>query len=475
MKLPMRSSQFISTWRRHTLVLALVICSSACHLSEANLPQSSAFEPQLHQGLWRSEGYGRWLQISAAGMVLYDHAAPACLRLPLSDEELGAYLNQFSVIDEDTIAFAPDTDASRFVFTRMERSAETALADCLTSENPDPRLNFEYFAAVMGEHYAFFDHYGVDWEARVREQRQQVNENTEPAALFAIFSQMLTGLADAHLSLSAAIDGELRQFHPSHSRVLRPALDRAFAAQSEISDGRSFRRAWFKRYQQLIRDELLTGQKNEDFGGLILWGTIGDIGYINLLRMVGFSDSGHIADEVAGASAAMEEILPQLMNSRRIIVDITANGGGEDEVSRRFASYFASQRVLVYSKQARGSGLAPQQFFVEPAALNYHGPVTLVTSDHSVSAAEIFTLAMRELPNVTQVGDTTRGAHSDVLDKLLPNGWELSLSNETYRDARGMIWEGQGLVPQQYRPIFAGADIETSHLQAIQALLGDLQ
>lgn len=475
MKLPMPSNLSTTAWRRYGLALALVCCSSGCHLDETNLPQSSAFEPQRHQGLWRSEGYGRWLQISDAGMMLYDHAAPACLRLPISDEELGAYLNQFSVIDDDTIAFAPSPDASRFVFTRMDHSAEAALDDCLTSENPDPRLNFEYFAAVMGEHYAFFDLYGVDWDARVRAQRAQVNENTEPAALFAIFSQMLNGLADGHLSLSAAIDGELRHFRPSHSRVLRPALDRAFAAQSAISDGRSFRRAWYKRYQQLIRDELLAGQDNEDFDGLILWGKIGDIGYINLLRMVGFSDSGLIADEVAGVTAAMEEILPQLMNSRRIIVDITANGGGEDEVSRRIASYFASQRVLVYSKQARGSALTPQQFYIEPAALNYRGPVTLVTSDHSVSAAEIFTLAMRELPNVTQVGDTTRGAHSDVLDKLLPNGWELGLSNEIFRDARGVVWEGQGLAPQQYRPIFAGADIETSHLQAIQALLGDLQ
>ena len=34
---------------------------------------------------------------------------------------------------------------------------------------------------------------------------------------------------------------------------------------------------------------------------------------------------------------------------------------------------------------------------------------------------------MRALPNVVQVGGTTRGAFSDMIEKPLPNGWSLNL------------------------------------------------
>ena len=64
-----------------------------------------------------------------------------------------------------------------------------------------------------------------------------------------------------------------------------------------------------------------------------------------------------------------------------------------------------------------------------------------------MSAAEIFSLAMMALPNVTRIGTPTYGILSDSLEKQLPNGWSLGLSNEVYVAADGNLYEGRGIPP----------------------------
>ena len=78
-------------------------------------------------------------------------------------------------------------------------------------------------------------------------------------------------------------------------------------------------------------------------------------------------------------------------------------------VARALAGRFASERVVGYSKYAGDADEAtPQAIFIEPSkGRRYTGPVYLLTSDYTLSAAEVFTMAMRELPNVTHVGQAT--------------------------------------------------------------------
>jgi carboxyl-terminal processing protease len=95
----------------------------------------------------------------------------------------------------------------------------------------------------------------------------------------------------------------------------------------------------------------------------------------------------------------------------------------------------------------------------------------LVTSDFTVSAGEDFTMAMSQLPNVTHRGSRTRGAFSDMLEKGLPNGWKLTLSNEAYLDASGRNLESIGVTPEDPISIFGGDDLDTSHLRAIARIV----
>jgi C-terminal processing protease CtpA/Prc len=79
-------------------------------------------------------------------------------------------------------------------------------------------------------------------------------------------------------------------------------------------------------------------------------------------------------------------------------------------------------------------------------------PLVVLTDDFTVSAAETATMALRALPGTVQIGQPTRGVLSDRLEKVLPNGWTFSLSNEVYMDPKGKIFEGAGVPPDQISP-----------------------
>ena len=104
----------------------------------------------------------------------------------------------------------------------------------------------------------------------------------------------------------------------------------------------------------------------------------------------------------------------------------------------------------------------------------YDKPVTLLTTHVTVSAAETFSMAMRALPTVTHRGEATRGALSDVLEKVLPNGWSLRMSNETYLDAEGELWERRGVIPEEEIEVFREATIDTSHTDVLRELAARL-
>ena len=66
---------------------------------------------------------------------------------------------------------------------------------------------------------------------------------------------------------------------------------------------------------------------------------------------------------------------------------------------------------------------------------------------------------MKELPQVTIIGDHTNGIFSYQLEKRLPNGWEYRLSYQVYFSADMVCYEGKG-VPADIELFNQKADIE---------------
>nr|WP_255557368.1 S41 family peptidase [Dyella sp. ASV21] len=194
---------------------------------------------------------------------------------------------------------------------------------------------------------------------------------------------------------------------------------------------------------------LLPDTYRQALGGALVWGRLqDDVGYLAINEMTGFGVDTDLESERSRLRSALDLALTDLKDTRALVLDISHNLGGEDEVSADIAARFADKIRPAYSKQALHGG-SVQRFDIVPYhGVSYRKPVYMVTSELTASAAEVFALRMRQLPNVIQVGETTQGIFSDATEKGLPNGWILSMSTEIYRDPGGQSYEWCGLSPR---------------------------
>jgi C-terminal processing protease CtpA/Prc len=136
-----------------------------------------------------------------------------------------------------------------------------------------------------------------------------------------------------------------------------------------------------------------------------------------------------------------------------LVIDLRKHFGGDDPAAREVINRFATSRGLYLTSRAKGGDahdafLEPRPFYYEPSgAWQFTKPIMVLTSRRTVSAGENFLLGMRELPQVTLVGDVTSGAYADVGHFKLSNGWELNFPFNRFVDKNGFSWEGVGLPP----------------------------
>ncbi|MEM1054406.1 MAG: S41 family peptidase [Bacteroidota bacterium] len=463
------------TSRLSLLLLALLFSLPVTAQDWRPVSSGDAFHTDLH-GVWQSHGYGWLLTVEADQARMYNISPAGCL----PDDQTSQYLADGSGVfrfDGDTLHLSAfETNSSRYTFDRL--AALPAM--CEAPPGTSPREVFDYAWTVMNRHYAFFDLYSVDWHARYEAIAPTLRDDTSGEELRDAILAMLDGLDDNHLTFSWVIDGNEDDYSARPPRQLRSALRAAFAEQDEIERIGQFGNQWFFANRNRIRDELLGGEFETASGGNVFWGRIGDIGYLNIAGMGGFAETEDDSDatlavETAAVHATMERVLADLGDTKAMIVDVALNQGGYDDVSLAISSHFASRPTPAVTKYAHTAPGATRQILsVIPTGSIYTKPVVVLTSEVTVSAAETFTMQMRALPTVTHVGETTRGALSDVLFRPLPNGWLLTLSNEVYLDHAGMLWEGRGILPEEPMVLFADGDIH-GHVEAIRTLAAQLQ
>ncbi len=156
------------------------------------------------------------------------------------------------------------------------------------------------------------------------------------------------------------------------------------------------------------------------------------------------------ASDLAIAEAAINEALKDLGDTDGLIIDVRFNDGGQDQVALNYVRHFMSQPQVVYSKfSGSGAWATPKkEVILDPQSDNiYLKPTAVLVSGDTVSAAELFTIAISSLPQVTIIGEPTAGALSDVLVKRLTSDILFGVSNETYLDAQGNNYEGGGIPP----------------------------
>jgi C-terminal processing protease CtpA/Prc len=199
----------------------------------------------------------------------------------------------------------------------------------------------------------------------------------------------------------------------------------------------------------LLRRSYLRGEVHRAGNDKLFYGMIDEgIGYLSILTMIRFAAEQEDEQEVL--AEAMDRILLEFEDANALIIDVRTNSGGLGANALLIASRFADQQRLVFSKQThQGDGYTPlREFLVEPRGeRQFTRPVVVLTSGATLSAGEIFVTSMRAFPHVTVVGEATAGAHSDMLEKSLPNGWQFGLSNQVVFAHDGQVYEEVGIPP----------------------------
>jgi C-terminal processing protease CtpA/Prc len=278
---------------------------------------------------------------------------------------------------------------------------------------------------TFAEHYAFFELHQVDWQAQYETYRPLVTASTTQRDLFDILVDLVEPLSDPHVYVAR---GAATRYSPDRPQLWGPMWPQIVGL---------LKRSYLPSdLHQAGNDKLFYGMLDED------------IGYLSIVTMIRFAAEQE--DEREVLAKAMDRILLEFKDANALIIDVRTNSGGLDANALLIASRFADQQRLVFSRKTRqGDGYTPlREFRVEPRGeRQFTKPVVVLTSGATLSAGEIFVMSMRAFPHVTVVGESTAGAHSNMLEKSLPNGWQFGLSNQVVFAHDGRVYEEVGIPP----------------------------
>ena len=443
------------TTRRATLFSAAILLT-APHAASAQ------------SGLWLSEGYGYFFDVTPDTLRAFEITGISCLPSfvgavrPAPSGAVAAYqLGGAPVI----VLLLADSTAGRMRFHENGAASDVVLrrasarpAVCDHPAADTPLSNFDVFTRTWAEQYGFFDVRHVDWPAVVAANRGKVSDTTSAAGLFAVLRGMIEPLQDAHTYIGAP-DPNLRfsGYRPSGDRLPREQWDRAYAT--------------VERY--------LTTPLHSFCNGRLEFGMLApDVGYLRIRSFGTYVPSGSFDEGLVALEAALDTIFASASRWKGFVTDVRINGGGADPYGLAIARRLTAKDYVAYVKEARldpadASRWTPGQpsWVRVTNRPGFRGRVVHLIGTQSVSAAETFTQALlnRE-PAVTRVGQNTQGVFSDVLGRRLPNGWRFGLPNERFV-TNGKSYDGPGIPPTIVVPVFPPSDLASGRDSAIEKAL----
>lgn len=265
----------------------------------------------------------------------------------------------------------------------------------------------------------------VEKDLRGRQQRGEyatITSAEEFAATLTADLQRVTG--DRHL-------------HVDYSEAITPSQAQTDAEEAAPTDSEDLRRRnhGFERVERLPFN----------------------IGYLDLR---GFAPADLLANKLAAA-------MTLLADTRALVIDLRANGGGDPRAVALLASYLFDEPTRLNDIFERGSNVTQQYWTTDTLAGPRYGvarKVYLLIGNDTFSAAEDFAYALKNLGRATLIGASTGGgAHpatarrlNDHFGAIVPTG--RSISPITHTD-----WEGVGVVPD----IAIDADDALAHAQIL--------
>ncbi|TAF77776.1 MAG: hypothetical protein EAZ53_01460 [Bacteroidetes bacterium] len=311
-----------------------------------------------------------------------------------------------------------------------------------------PNGNYDAFWNGVNQNYIFFEETKANWDSIYVKYADSVNSSTSKTRLFNIFSKMMRHLVDGHRVLKAEksdrdnflggnigpIDGSFFVKYPDY----------------DVFDTTSF----ITKYLGGKHGQFSSFADNEEPSKKeMLYGIIEN--RILYARMFFFGNAfSEFPEKVETAKQDVKNFLDSLQNASNsgagLILDLRFNSGGNAREFYEMGSFFVDKDYEWGFNQVRiGTGkndLSPfisEKFTKSKLGVYFKNKVVILTNKRSASAAEILSISLKELPNVTILGDTTFGANGPISkgkeftgNFTLPNNWEMQLAQRKTFDKK---------------------------------------
>ena len=407
--------------------LCLTSCSSS-HDITTNIKEFW-YTPQKGYVLERSAESTKLYGISTSGCTLIDDNL-------ISENYAGIQFNS----NGDQLIGSSNLLAGNIIFDKLIDVNDYCNINEIV-QSDDPQVNFQYFWDIFNDYYAFFELRNINWQDKLALSSTVTSTNLND-----VLESMILPLKDGHVSI---INEELN-INSNRTNLLEIMNSNLTSSDAIETTTELF--SVLRQRISFINSNYLNGQFNTDSNGNMIWGLINnEVGYFNVVTM---EDYASVDQEILTVNNLMNQVMEdvQQANIGKMIIDLRFNTGGHDGIALEIASRFISNSNNVFTKKSKNkTGFTDEQTITlaPKGDFQFTGEIVLLTSPMTASAAEIFILCLKDLPNVTIVGQNTNGVFSEILTHRLPNGTFIGLSNQVYADNSGNVFEGIGIGPIQ--------------------------
>jgi hypothetical protein len=287
----------------------------------------------------------------------------------------------------------------------------------------DFAAQFDSLWSTFDREYSYFDYKQIDWDALRTTFRPQAIAAADQLGLIAVIREMLGRLHDQHVIVR------------NPAGLAMPTYDPQYFINWD-------RAVW----QQYINRANWTQGQN-DWG----YGALDGIPYISIN---GWNSSSIRTPD-------FDVAFERFRTAPKLILDVRANGGGNDQLALEIAGRFARTSVVFGSVKFRNGPSHSDFGPLMTRVLNprgpwqYEGSVLLLIGRRCLSSNESFIEAMRQLPNVTLVGDRTGGSTGNPGSFPLALGWSYTVSRWIEYTADNQVIEDVGIAPDVFVPATA--------------------
>ena len=273
---------------------------------------------------------------------------------------------------------------------------------------------FDALTRRFAEVYPSFPYKGMDWRAQTTAFRARALRARSQDEFIAVVREMLEPLHDLHIWFVDPKGAVVPTYRPRRTANFDQA-----------------------RWERALRDANYVHR-----GGDIGEATVGGYPYLFLGSWKSPVDA-----------TTLDLALARARDAQGLIIDLRTNAGGHDATALAFVSRFTTGSLVAsYVRTRNGPSVtdldvAAARSVSPRGAWQFTRPVGIITGRGGFSATESFVAAMRTLPHVTVIGDTTGGASGNPATFPLGNGWQFTVPRWIELGPDHEPIEGRGVAP----------------------------